>query len=88
MPHVVTPSHVSKTAQKLCQRRQEFATVLDASELTTEYFFQKYALVDLIEALNLSWEAVSLGGFCPVDGKVLTPSETREGSSPALFAQV
>lgn len=62
---LVTPSHVSKPSQKLCQRRQKCATVLGASELTTKYFFQKYAPVDLIEVLKLSWQAVSLGGGLP-----------------------
>lgn len=63
MPHVAIPSHVSKPSQKLCQRRKKFATVLAASELTTKYFFEKYALVDLVEVLKPSWDAVSLGGF-------------------------
>ena len=37
------------------------AIVLDTSELRTKYFFQKYALVDLVWVFKLSWDIFSVG---------------------------
>lgn len=37
------------------------AIVLDTSELRTKYFFQKYALVDLVRVFKLSWDVFSVG---------------------------
>ena len=68
----------------MVSKENNFATALGASEITTKLFFQKYALMGLVEKFKLSWDVFSVGAFAwqeaggrrdaePLWGKGVTP---------------